>query len=152
MYKQRLIAICICLLASTYACADGPNYQVFPQLKALAVSYHVDTNKRQTVLYATNHEKFAIICDAEMITNKQEKSKGQETLMAPEKTIVFSFSHGSFVTDVRLYLMCEASNISDISDKSISANSIENTKTTDKPTPPEKPIIIIEEDLEKISH
>jgi hypothetical protein len=154
MHKQPFIIACTCLLASTYACANGPNYQVFPQLKTLAVSYHVESNKRQTVIYATNHEKFAIICDSEMITNKQEKSKGQEKLMAPEKTAVFSFPHGSSITDVRLYLMCEASNssASDTSAKSVSANNIDQPVATEKLAPPEKPIVIIEEDLEKMSH
>jgi len=154
MRTKSLITICICLLASTYAFADGPNYQVFPQLKNLAVSYHVDTKKRQTVIYATNHEKFAIICDAEMTTNKQEKTKGHETLMAPEKTTVFSFPHRASITDVRLYLMCEASNssASDTSVKSVSASNIEQPIATEKPLTSEKPIIIIEEDLEKMSH
>ena len=154
MYKQRLTIICICLLVSAYACADGPNYQVFPQLKALAVNYHVDTNKRQTAIYATNHEKFAIICDAEMVTNKQEKTKGQETLIAPEKTVTFSFPHRSSITNVKIYLMCEASNssASNTSGESVSANDTENTTTINKPETPEKPIVIIEEDLEKISH
>lgn len=160
MRTKSLITICICLFISAYAFAGGPNYQVFPQLKTLAVSYHVETNKRKTVIYATNHEKFAIICDAEMITNKQEKSKDQEKLMAPEKTVVFSFSHGSSITDVRLYLMCEASNssASDIQGKSVSASKIEQPIATEKPVAPEKPvtpekpIVIIEEDLEKISH
>jgi len=160
MRTQSLIIICICLFASANAFAGGPNYQVFPQLKTLAVSYHVETNKRKTVIYATNHEKFAIICDAEMTTNKQEKSKGQEKLMGPEKTVIFSFSHGYSITDVRLYLMCEASNssASDTSAKSVSASDIEkstiNEKTvlTEKSEAPEKQIIIIEEDLGKMSH
>ena len=152
MHKQPFIIACICVLVSAYACADGPNYQVFPQLKTLAVSYHVETNKRKTVIYATNHEKFAIICDTEMTTNKQEKSKGQEKLMAPEKTAVFSFSHGSSITDVRLYLMCEASNspASDTPDTSVSASKIEQPIAIEKPSHPEKPITIIEEDLEKM--
>ena len=154
MYKQRIIIACICLLVSTYACADGPNYQVFPQLKTLTVSYHVDTNKRQTVIYATNHEKFSITCDAEMTTNNLEKTKRHETLVAPKKTVAFSFPHRSSITHVKIYLMCETSNNSapNPSEESVSANDIEKTTIINKPETLEKPIVIIEEDLEKISY
>jgi hypothetical protein len=44
-----------------------------------------------------------------MNTNKQDKSKGRETRIEPTKTTAFSFPHRSAITDVRIYLMCEAS-------------------------------------------
>jgi hypothetical protein len=141
---HRTVFTIIPLFVSALAHADGPNYQVFPQLKGLSVSSHVETRKRQTVIYATNHEKIAIICDALMTTNKQEKTKGHETLLAPGKTTRFSFQHGMYVTDVRIYLMCEPSKETDPNESPESSDE----KTTERP--PEKPIVVIEEDLDKM--
>lgn len=105
---HRILLITLGLLTSLSAHAEGPNYQVFPQLKNLKISYHVETRKKQTTIYVTNHEKSSVVCDAMLNTNKQEKIKKQETLVAPGKTISFSFIHGIAITDVRIYLMCEA--------------------------------------------
>lgn len=143
MYKKNLTAIC--LLASGLAYADGPTYEVFPQLKSLKVSYHVGTTKKQTIIYATNHEKIAVICDAAMTTNKQEKSKKREILIGPGKTIEFPFQHGSAITSVRLYLMCEEKN------DAVLSGSVEPEETKNNDAQPEKlPPVIIEEDLDKI--
>jgi endonuclease I len=153
MHKKTFILIC--LLATLETHADGPTYQVFPQLKNLKVNYHVETKKKQTTIYATNHESFAIICDAAMNTNKQDKSKGRETRIEPTKTTAFSFPHRSAITDVRIYLMCEASKdeetttsetegaVNEATEKENTAKKIENE--TGKSTP-----VIIEEDLDNI--
>lgn len=143
MYKKTLTSLC--LLASCPVYADGPNYEVFPQLKSLKVSYHVRISKKQTVMYATNHEKIAIICDAAMTTNKQEKSKKREILIEPGKTMEFPFQHGSSITSVRLYLMCEAKNDTIIT----GPEEPEETKSTEDRTEKLLPAII-EEDLDKI--
>ena len=45
MHKKTFILIC--LLATLETHADGPTYQVFPQLKNLKVNYHVETKKKQ---------------------------------------------------------------------------------------------------------
>lgn len=142
MYKKTLTTIC--LLTSCLAFADGPSYEVFPQLKSLKVSYHVGTSKKQTVLYATNHEKIAVTCDALMNTNKQEKSKKREILIGPGKTMEFPFQHGSAITSVRLYLMCEARKDTKINE-TIETEEQKNTRNQ-----PEKSIPVIEEDLDKI--
>lgn len=139
--NKKLLVI-ISLLVSHSVCADGPNYQVFPQLNALAVNYHVETRKKQTVIYATNHEKFPIICDAMMNTNKQEKSKGRDTLVEPTKTVVFYFPHGSAITDIRIYLMCESRKDAAITEPANNTESVDDTKPTNEKSAP-----VLEEDL-----
>jgi hypothetical protein len=143
MYRKTLAVIC--LFASLDAYADGPQYQVFPQLKSLRVSYHVETKTKLTTIYATNHESFPVICDAAMNTNKQDKSKGRETVLEPSQTKAFSFPQRAAVTSVRLFLMCEASE-DPIAKKP--AKSEDNQKTEDK-TEKAAPVIV-EEDLNKI--
>jgi hypothetical protein len=146
MNKKSLLMIG--LLASHPVYANGPNYQVFPQLNALSVNYHVEAKNKQTTIYATNHEKFPIICDAMMNTNKQEKSKGRETLIDPEKTVAFSFPHGSAITDVRVYLMCEASKDAVITDHATQTESASKTATAANPEiTKEKSVPVLEEDL-----
>ncbi|HSC76211.1 MAG TPA: hypothetical protein VLB90_08250 [Pseudomonadales bacterium] len=145
---RRIVFVITCLFASFHTYADGPNYEVFPQLKSLRVNYQVESRKKQMVLYATNHEKFTILCDAAAITNKQEKTKGRETRVAPGQTITFPFTHGSYVTDVRLYLMCEATKETD--DNTAPDNTTETPPEKSPGKSPEKPIIVIEEDLEKM--
>lgn len=143
MYKKSFAVIC--LFASLGAYADAPQYEVFAQLKSLRVNYHVDVKLKQTTIYATNHESFPVICDAKMDTNKQEKSKGRETLIEPNQTKSFSFSQRAAVSSVRLYLMCEASKgpTENSPTKSEAEKKIE--EKPEKATP-----VIIEEDLNKI--
>src|SRR5690606_24534565 len=106
MYKI-LTTLLIFFLSNTIL-ASGPQYQVLPQLKGLVVNYNVTSSSVETTLYVTNHERIPVVCDANMATNRQEISKGRDTTIAPGKTAAFSFRHGRSITDVRLYLMCEA--------------------------------------------
>lgn len=95
------------LLVMATSQAESPSYQVLPQLGALAVNYHVETSGNRTVLYATNHESFKVICDAFMSTDKQEKNRGQEKAADPQQTISFAFRHRMAVDAVKLYLVCK---------------------------------------------
>jgi hypothetical protein len=98
----------ICLLASLAAQAEGPSHEVFPQLNALAVNYHIESNEIRSILYATNHEEFDILCDATLSTDKQEKLKGTETVIHAHTTGAFTFKHRISVERVKIYLVCEA--------------------------------------------
>ncbi|MEZ5435311.1 MAG: hypothetical protein R3E67_01425 [Pseudomonadales bacterium] len=145
--RKALVALSIFFI-STAALADGPNYRVFPQLKGLVVNYNVSTSNVETTLYVTNHERRSVICDANMITNRQETSNGRDTVVPPGKTVLFSFRHGKSITDVRLYLMCEADKNAPPEDSATSA--AETQKNTTEKTPPPAPIIpVVEEDLDR---
>lgn len=145
--RKALVALSTFFI-STAALADGPNYRVFPQLKGLVVNYNVSTSNVETTLYVTNHERRSVICDANMITNRQETSKGRDTVIPAGKTVPFSFRHGKSITDVRLYLMCEADKNAAPEDSTTSA--AETQKTTSDKTPPTAPIIpVVEEDLDR---
>lgn len=146
MRKRLLPLLSVFLCTLTHA--DGPRYQVFTQLGGMTISYYVESTNIETTLYAINHDRVPVICDAKMITNRQETSKGQDTPVAPEKTATFSFRHGKSITDVRLYLMCEA-------DKNAKADVAPTPSTTDKNTAPAKntaplkSIPVVEEDLDR---
>jgi len=143
---RRTLLAPIFLLGSLNAHSEGANYQVFPQLKNLKVSYHVETRKKQITLYATNHEKKPIICDSMLITNRQEKLKKKEIPLAAGKTTTFSYIHSSGITDVRVYLMCEPSQGSTIEEKS-TENSYDDPRP-DISESKEKTPEVIEEDLD----
>ncbi len=145
--RKTLLALLV-FFASTTVFADGPRYQVFTQLEGMTISYYVESTNIETTLYAINHDRVPVICDAKMITNRQETSKGKDTPIAPEKTTAFSFRHGKSITDVRLYLMCEA-------DKNAKVDATSNTPITNKGTAPaknttpQKSIPVVEEDLDR---
>jgi hypothetical protein len=145
--RRTFLLAPVFLLASLNIHSEGANYQVFPQLKNLKVSYHVESRKKQVTLYATNHEKAAIICDSMLLTNRQEKLKKQETLLAAGKTTTFSYIHSSGITDVRIYLMCEPSQESAIEDKSDEKSSDDQLLKSNKSK--ENETNVIEEDLDK---
>jgi hypothetical protein len=89
-----------------------------------------------------------------MNTNKQDKSKGRETRIEPTKTAAFPFPHRSAITDVRIYLMCEASKDEKTSTSAKEgagneATGKENTTTTEN-GPGKSTPVIIEEDLDNI--
>jgi hypothetical protein len=90
------------------ACVGAPAAQIFTQVNALDVAYDSESTELRTTLYATNHERFAVICDAEMKTNLQEKLRKTEIRIEPGKTAGFPFSHRRSVKDISLYLMCQA--------------------------------------------
>lgn len=104
----RLPATTVIALALVTAptLAAPPAYQVFPQLNALAISYHVKSSELQSILYATNHESKPVLCDALMETSKQEKSRGKETLVEPGQTIPFTFRHRLSIEKISLFLIC----------------------------------------------
>ena len=138
------------LIIGSLTLADGPHYQVFTQLKGLVVNYNVTTSNVETVLYATNHERAPVVCDANLITNRQETSKGRDTIIAPGKTATFSFRHGKSITDVRLYLMCGATqNSAADSNASSEANAPTAAPKTEQPPAAQKTIPVIEEDLDR---
>lgn len=148
MRKRLLPLLSIFLCTLTHA--DGPHYQVFPQLKGLVVNYNVTTSNVETVLYATNHERAPVVCDAKMITNRQETSKGRDTIIAPGKTATFSFRHGKSITDVRLYLMCEATkNSATDSNTSSEADTQTTAPKTEQAPAAQKTIPVVEEDLDR---
>ncbi len=83
-----------------------PATDVSPQLAGLHVSYHLDGNSVRTNLYTTNHEAYAVICDAEMSTNMDEKQKLAEIRIPAGKTLPFHFTYGRSITKIRIRLMC----------------------------------------------
>lgn len=89
--------------------AEAPSYEVHPQLNALAVNYHVESNDIRSILYTTNHEDFDILCDAKLFTDKQEKFKGGEKIVRSRTTEAFAFKHRISVDRIKIYLVCEAS-------------------------------------------
>jgi len=105
---RKIFLTIVCLLASLAVRAEGPSHEVFPQLNALAVNYHIESNEIRSILYVTNHEEFDILCDASLYTDKQEKSKGTETIIHPHKTGAFTFKHRVSIERVKIYLVCEA--------------------------------------------
>jgi hypothetical protein len=148
---RRLLLAIACLTTSLTVCADGPQYQVQTQLRGLAVNYNVENNNIETILYATNHEKFPVVCDASMNTNRQEKSKGKDTLIAPQKTGAFSFRHGKSITKVQLFLVCEAAKNADTystTDSHTDTNTQPPQNDTHKTQQP-KPVTVIEENLDR---
>ena len=107
MQTKTTHALIALLLFSATAHAKGPEHTVFPQLSALSVSYAVESNEIRSIVYATNHEEFAVICDAEMKTDKQESQRQKETRVEAGKTIGLTFKYRPAVTKIQLYLMCE---------------------------------------------
>ena len=145
--RNTLTALAIFLISIT-ALANGPRYQVFPQLKGLVVNYNVSSSNVETTLYVTNHERRSVICDANMITNRQETSNGRDTVIAPGKTALFSFRHGKSITDVRLYLMCEADKTATPEDSTTTAAEVAKPATK-KTLPPAPAIPVVEENLDR---
>ena len=145
--RKPLTALAIFLISIT-ALANGPRYQVFPQLKGLVVNYNVSSSTVETTLYVTNHERRSVICDANMITNRQETSNGRDTVIAPGKTALFSFRHGKSITDVRLYLMCEADKTATPEDSTTTAAEVAKPATK-KTLPPAPAIPVVEENLDR---
>jgi hypothetical protein len=146
--RKTLISSLVFFISTSFA--DGPRYQVFPQLKGLVVNYNVAGSNVETTLYATNHERAPVICDASMITNRQETSKGRDTVIAPGKTAAFSFRHGKSITDIRLYLMCEATkNTGTENDTASAAELPAQEPKTEKTPAQQKSIPVVEEDLDR---
>ncbi|HQQ74238.1 MAG TPA: hypothetical protein PK031_03725 [Pseudomonadales bacterium] len=96
------------LLTCSLLYAKGPTHVVHTQTNALGVNYYVESSELQTKLYATNHEDFEIVCDASMVTNKQEKTRSHEITIAAHKTDVFHFRHRASIKEITLFLVCEA--------------------------------------------
>mgnify|MGYP003403860416 CR=1 FL=1 len=105
---RKQILIIASLLASSLLYANGPARVVHPQTNALGINYYVEGSEWQTKLYATNHEDFEVICDASMITNKQEKTRAHEITIAAHKTGVFHFRHRASIKEITLFLVCQA--------------------------------------------
>lgn len=114
---RKQILIIISLLASSLLYAKGPTHVVRTQTNALDVNYYVESSELQTKLYATNHEDFEIVCDASMVTNKQEKTRSHEITIAAHKTDVFHFRHRASIKEITLFLVCQAPAQSDYQTK-----------------------------------
>ncbi|MEZ5540287.1 MAG: hypothetical protein R3E63_10165 [Pseudomonadales bacterium] len=142
---NRLLLSLLAFFVSTASFADGPRYQVLTQLEGMTINYFVSSGVVKTTLYATNHDRIPVICDAKMITNRQEVTKAQDQSVAPQQTAVFAFRHGKSITDIRLYLMCTA-------DKNAKIEELPPTTQPQKTSPekrvtPQKTIPVVEEDL-----
>ncbi len=99
-YLLALLALCLPVHA------EGPEHRVFSQVNGLSVSHDVESNPLRSVLYATNHEDFPVLCDAEMKTDKQEKQKVQQAVIDAHKTKGYAFKHRQSVQKIQLYLIC----------------------------------------------
>lgn len=141
MIKLALLIAALSGLSAVHA--EAPDYQVLPQLNGLSVNYHVQNNTLNTTLYATNHEQFAIVCDAAMTTDKQDKKRGQDKKVEPQTTAAFSFKHGTATKEIKLYLICEPTP---------EAKAAMESQATSKSTPSQKieEHQVIIEDLESL--
>lgn len=132
--------------------AGAPSHEVLQQIGGLAVNYDVEAADYRTILHVTNHENFAILCDASMTTNKQERDRSAETLVAPDKTISFRFKHRGSVDSIKIYLVCEPADKSASNDKQAAAKPKENDSKkplNENPAPAaaSKPVAVPVEDL-----
>ncbi len=120
MFPYRSITTALLFLPCLVS-AGAPSYEVLQQIGGLAVNYDVEAADYRTILHVTNHENFAILCDASMTTNKQERDRSAETLVAPDKTISFRFKHRGSVDSIKIYLVCEPADKSASNDKPAAA-------------------------------
>lgn len=71
-------------------------------------------------------------------------------MIAPGKTSAFSFKHDKAVTDVRLYLVCEAAkNTGEENNPTSSVAPPAQEPKTEKTPIQQKPIPVVEEDLDR---
>ena len=84
--------LCTVVAAATHA---GPpsSYSVNPQLNGLNVSYYVKKTDLYITLFAFNHEKFPVLCDAQYHSGP-DKTGGSEQLISPEQGADFRFRYG----------------------------------------------------------
>lgn len=102
----RLLATLPTLLLVTSLAIADPLTEISTQLRGLHVTYDANGNAVRTHLYATNHEAYAVICDAEMKDNRDEKQKLTETRIQAGQTALFTFTHAKSITKIHVFLMC----------------------------------------------
>lgn len=104
-HARHVTAALLALLAP--AALAGPATQVSTQLSGLHITHYKEDSPIRTVLHATNHEAYSVICDAEMRTNIEEnKVKLNEIRIPPGKTAPFVFRYTRGVTKLNIYLIC----------------------------------------------
>ena len=133
----------------------SPSVDVSTQLQGLYVTYQTEAKPIRAILYATNHEAYAVICDAEMKTNRDEKQKLVETRIAAGTTVPFTFHYIRSITGIHLSLMCIPSEEKAIVEEKGKVEGSNSEQTNDrvitrKLAPPKedtRPIVIPVEDL-----
>jgi len=104
-YYCTAIGSLLTMLAT--AVIAGPVAEISSQLSGLHITYHKEDSAVRTILYATNHEAYAVICDSEMRTNiEQNKKKQNEIRIAAGETAPFMFYYSRGVTKLNIYLIC----------------------------------------------
>jgi hypothetical protein len=158
MINSRLLALftsLASLLLLSPAIQANPSVDVSTQLQGLYVTYQTETKSVRTLLYATNHEAYAVICDAEMKTNRDEKQKLVETRIESGTTITFTFNYIRSITGIHLSLMCVPTEEKAIVEAKGKAEGSNSEQSNDriiirKLAPPKedtRPVIIPVEDL-----
>ena len=106
--RQRLLHALslICLLLMPIILRADPNISISPQLHGQHVTWHSEIAAVKATLYLTNHEPYAVICDGEMKTNKDEKQRLEETRIPAGKTIPLVFRYTRSITGVHIMLVC----------------------------------------------
>lgn len=105
-YPLRFALLPACLLACLVEAA--PLVTISGQTHGENVSWHRETSAVRTTVYLTNHEPYAVICDAEMKTSYEEKLEKPEITIPAGKTASFDFRHNKSVTNLQVFLVCEA--------------------------------------------
>lgn len=105
-FRSRFAILPALWLACTASAA--PFVSISGQTHGENVSWHHETSAVRTTVYLTNHEPYAVICDAEMKTSYEEKLKKPEITIPAGKTAGFDFRHNKSITQLQVFLVCEA--------------------------------------------
>lgn len=136
-----LLAIC------SHAFAEGPERSIFAQTSALSVSYAIESNTIRSILSVSNHEEFAVVCNASMKSDNHELlAKQKDTRIEAKTTYGFFFKHRPSVKKIELYLACEPAEKSGASSKAANTNTntgrITYTPLQEPDNTPQKPVVI----------
>jgi len=82
-----------------------PSYSIDPSLNGLNIAYFVKQDKVKATLYLVNHEKYAVICDAEY-TSGPEKKRAHDQTIPTEKAVSFAFDYGRRASEIHLAIVC----------------------------------------------
>lgn len=108
MRTRILVVIASILTVCTSALAKSPTHTVFSQTNALAISYAIESNEIRSILSATNHEEFAVVCNASMKSDNHEiLDKQKDNRIAAGKTFGFVFKYRPSIKKIEIFLTCE---------------------------------------------